>query len=187
MAYELFYWPTIQGRGEFVRLALEEAGAAYVDVARERGTDEMLSILGDAGQQHIPFAPPFLRHGKRLIGQTAVILQYLGDRHALAPKAEAGRLWTHQLQLTIADLVSEAHESTIRSALSSTIKIRSVRRRSAPSISARAEYLSSLIGSKRCLRAILVAGPISWAAVSPTRTSHYSRLLRGLLTRFPWP
>jgi glutathione S-transferase len=62
--------------------------AAYVDVARERGTDEMLSILGDAGQQHIPFAPPFLRHGKRLIGQTAVILQYLAHRHALAPKAE---------------------------------------------------------------------------------------------------
>src|SRR5215207_6645393 len=91
MAYELFYWPTIQGRGEFVRLALEDAGAAYVDVARERGTDEMLSILGDAGQQHIPFAPPFLRHGKRLIGQTAVILQ-CEIRRSVQPRSNRRRV-----------------------------------------------------------------------------------------------
>ena len=31
--YELYYWPGIQGRGQFVRLALEYAGAKYVDIA----------------------------------------------------------------------------------------------------------------------------------------------------------
>ena len=42
MLYELYYWPGIQGRGEFVRLALEDAGADYVDVARLNGGDVAL-------------------------------------------------------------------------------------------------------------------------------------------------
>jgi glutathione S-transferase len=58
-----------------------------------------------------PFAPPFLRAGKLVIGQTANILLYLGSRHGLAPKTEAGKLWVHQLQLTLADLVLEAHDT----------------------------------------------------------------------------
>jgi glutathione S-transferase len=112
MRYELFYWPSIQGRGEFIRLALEEAGAPYVDVARIKGGEErMLALMDDSEQACPPFAPPFLKAGRRLIGQTANILLFLGDRHGLAPKADTGRLWTHQLQLTLADLVVEAHDT----------------------------------------------------------------------------
>ncbi len=116
MRYELYYWPTIQGRGEFVRLALEEAGADYVDVARrsERsgmGMAAMLRLMDSAAVTQLPFAPPFLKAGEQLIAQTANILLFLGPRLGLAPDDEAGRLWVHQLQLTIADLVSEAHDT----------------------------------------------------------------------------
>jgi glutathione S-transferase len=111
MAYELHYWPSIQGRGEFVRLALETADAAYVDVARqEGGMQAMQHYLGDASVQRPPFACPFLVHGKRVIGQTAAILQYLGPRLRLAGAGEADQLWTHQIQLTIADFVVEVHD-----------------------------------------------------------------------------
>ena len=111
MAYELYYWPNIQGRGEFVRLALEEAGADYVDVARVRGSGALMKLWQSVEIEHPPFAPPFLKDGKRLIGQTANILLYLGEKHGLAPKSEAGRFWTHQIQLTIADIVGEAHDT----------------------------------------------------------------------------
>jgi glutathione S-transferase len=112
MRYELYYWPGIQGRGEFVRLALEEAGADYVDVARRgAGMSAMMRLLDGTRVERPPFAPPFLKAGSLLIGQTANILLYLGGRHALAPASEAGRLWTHQLQLTLADLVQEAHDT----------------------------------------------------------------------------
>jgi glutathione S-transferase len=110
MRYELHYWPTIQGRGEFVRLALEEAGADYLDVARERGVAAMMRMMENGGGTP-PFAPPFLKAGKLVIGQTANILLYLGARHALAPKAEPGRLWVHQLQLTVTDFVVEIHDT----------------------------------------------------------------------------
>ena len=111
MRYELYYWAGIQGRGEFVRLALEEAGADYVDVAREPGGDRaMQRQLGGVGE-HLPFAPPFLKAGGLVIGQTANILLYLGSHHNLAPGDEAGRLWAHQLQLTIADFVDEIHDT----------------------------------------------------------------------------
>jgi len=112
MIYELYYWPEIQGRGEFVRLALEDAGAEYVDVARRRGgTSAMLKLLDDEKVKTPSFAPPFLKAGKLLIGQTANMLLFLGSRHGLAPAADAGRLWTHQLQLTIADFVLEIHDT----------------------------------------------------------------------------
>jgi glutathione S-transferase len=111
MRYELYYWPTIQGRGEYVRLALEEAGADYADVARsERGVAAMMRMMEPRGGTP-PFAPPFLKAGKLVIGQTANILLYLGSRRGLAPKAEAGRLWVHQLQLTVADFVLEIHDT----------------------------------------------------------------------------
>jgi glutathione S-transferase len=113
--YLLYYWPGIQGRGEFVRLALEEAGAQYRDVARESGKEAgipaMMRLL-DGHITHRPsFAPPFLKAGRQMIGQTANILQYLGARHGLAPRDEAGRLWTQGLQLTIADFVVEVHDT----------------------------------------------------------------------------
>jgi glutathione S-transferase len=112
MRYELYYWPEIQGRGEFVRLALEEAEADYVDVARRgAGMDAMLRLLDGARVERPPFAPPYLRAGKLLIGQTAAILAYLGAHHRLAPANEAGRLWTDQLQLTISDFLVEAHDT----------------------------------------------------------------------------
>ena len=115
MHYQLYYWPTIQGRGEYVRLALEEAGASYSDVARSgNGMAEMMRLMETGrgkGQATPPFAPPFLKAGKRVIGQTANILLYLGARHGLAPKAEAGQLWVHQLQLTITDMVLEIHDT----------------------------------------------------------------------------
>jgi glutathione S-transferase len=111
MRYELYYWPGIQGRGEYVRLALEEAGAEYADVARsEHGISAMMRMM-QAQSGTPPFAPPFLKAGKLVIGQTANILFYLGSRHGLAPKAEAGQLWVHQLQLTITDLVTEVHDT----------------------------------------------------------------------------
>ena len=110
MAYELYYWPTIQGRGEFVRLALEEAGASYIDVAREsEGLAAMMRMMEHPDRP--PFAPPFLKDGETVIGQTAAILLYLGARHGLAPKDPAGGLWTHQIQLTLGDFVAEAHDT----------------------------------------------------------------------------
>jgi len=112
MRYRLFYWPGIQGRGEFVRLALEDAGAAYDDVAREPGgMDRMLAMMNGKAGQHPPFAPPFLTAGKLTVAQTANILFYLGPRLKLAPAGEAGRLWLHQLQLTVTDFVKEIHDS----------------------------------------------------------------------------
>jgi glutathione S-transferase len=112
MRYELYYWPDIQGRGEFVRLALEEAGADYVDVARRRGgEDKLMRLMASARVRQPPFAPPFLKAGRLLIAQTANILFYLGSRHGLAPAGEAGRLFAHQIQLTIADFVEEIHNT----------------------------------------------------------------------------
>jgi glutathione S-transferase len=115
MKYELYYWPTIQGRGEFVRLALEESGSEYVDMARAkgkgRGVARLVRFLDGRERGELPFAPPFLKAGRLVVAQTANILLFLGERHGLAPKDENGRLLTHQLQLTIADLVVEAHDT----------------------------------------------------------------------------
>ena len=116
MAYELHYWPTIQGRGEFVRLALEAAGAPYVDVARGDaaaglGLPAMLRSLGDAKAIHPPFAPPFLKDGELVVGQTAAILHHLAPQLKLVARSEQARVWTQQIQLTIADMVTEAHDT----------------------------------------------------------------------------
>jgi glutathione S-transferase len=111
MKYELYYWPSIQGRGEFVRLALEDAGEDYTDVARRAGgVAKLEKFLESANKRQRPFAPPFLKHGKVVLGQTANILLYLAPRLGLAPEDEPERLWLHQLQLTIADWVVEVHD-----------------------------------------------------------------------------
>jgi glutathione S-transferase len=114
MRYALYYWPTIQGRGEFIRLALEEASADYVDVARrpgKRGVPAMMKLMQDRRLARSPYAPPFLKAGKTIVAQTANALLFLGPRLKLAPRDEAGRLWAHQLQLTISDLVVEIHDT----------------------------------------------------------------------------
>jgi glutathione S-transferase len=110
MLYQLFYWPEIQGRGEFVRLALEDAGADYEDVARKRGgLNRMLAIMEK--EKRPPFAPPFLKTGKLIIAHVAEILLFLGPHLKLVPRDEAGRIWLHQLQLTVTDLVKEIHDT----------------------------------------------------------------------------
>jgi glutathione S-transferase len=112
MAYELHYWPTIQGRGEFVRLALEAAGTPYVDVARGRdGVPALLHLLQDRRSVHPPFAAPVLKDGEFVVAQTAAILQYLAPALKLVGRSEQARVWTLQIQLTIADLVTEAHDT----------------------------------------------------------------------------
>ena len=116
MAYELYYWSHIQGRGEFVRLALEQAGAEYIDVARgpERdgmGVAAVRRMLADESQAFPPYAPPVLKVGDQLIAQTANILMFLGARHNLAPAYELGKLWAHQLQLTVTDFVVHIHDT----------------------------------------------------------------------------
>ena len=110
--YELYYWPGIQGRAEFIRLALEEAGVRYLDVAlvpgaRGGGTPAILKVLEPARNPRPPFAVPVLRAGRQLIAQTPNILLFLGGRLKLAPRDEAGRLWAHQLELTLLDLYQE--------------------------------------------------------------------------------
>lgn len=109
--YELYYWPSIQGRGEFVRLALEAADADYVDVARRRGAEALLPLLEGKSLARGPYAAPFLKAGKLVIGQTANILQWLAPRHGLVPKGEGARVWAHQIQLTVADWVDETHDT----------------------------------------------------------------------------
>ena len=111
MRYQLYYWPFIQGRGEYARLALEDAGADYSDVARSGNGMKAMMKMMEARKGLPPFAPPFLKAGSLVIGQTANILLYLGSRHGLAPKAEPGKLWVHQLQLTLADFVLEVHDT----------------------------------------------------------------------------
>ena len=113
--YELYYWPFIQGRGEFVRLALEDAGAAYRDVARlpaseGGGVASINQLLSGQQAGALPFAPPILKHGPLVIAQTALILQYLGPRLDLVPADEQARVYAHQLQLTVTDLLQEIHD-----------------------------------------------------------------------------
>lgn len=116
MAYELYYWDGIQGRGEFVRLALEEAGADYVDICRGpaskgQGTRAMLAIMDNKSEPNIPFAPPFLKDGDLTISHVANILMYLGPTLGLAPRDEAQRHELNALQLTVTDFVAEVHDT----------------------------------------------------------------------------
>lgn len=114
--FELFYWPHIQGRGEFVRLVLEDAGVPYVDVARMPedaggGVQRVVEMRKGGAAGLLPFAPPILKLGDMVIAQTAVICDFLGRRVGLAPEDEEGQEAVRQLQLTIADVVAETHDT----------------------------------------------------------------------------
>lgn len=183
MVYQLYYWPTIQGRGEFVRLALEEAQAGYVDVARQKnGTRALLKMMGEAGTP--PFAPPFLVAGAQTIGQTANILLFLGSRHGLAPRAQAGRLWIHQLQLTMADLVAEVHDThhPVSSSLYYEDQKKEAKRRAADFIATRVpkffDYFEGILaGAKR--GGYFHGGRLTYADLS------MFQLIEGLRYAFP--
>lgn len=108
MSYRLWYWPGLQGRGEFVRLPLEAAGVAYVDCAREEGAEALMRDMQARGARG-PFAPPYVEVDGRAVAQVANILLCLGARHGFAPADDADRSWVNQLQLTIADVVAEVH------------------------------------------------------------------------------
>jgi glutathione S-transferase len=186
MRYELYYWPSIQGRGEFVRLALEEAGADYVDVAREKGGDAaMRRLLDREAVTRAPFAPPFLKAGALLIGQTANILLYLGAHHGQAPASEAGRLWAHQLQLTIADFVDEIHDThhPIASGLYYEDQRREARARAADFLQSRAPkylgYFEKLLAHNTAADPHLVGARLSYPDLS------LFQIVAGLRFAFP--
>ena len=189
MHYELYYWPSIQGRGEFVRLALEEAGAAYTDVARGSesggGVEGMLDLLDGSRVPRPPFAPPFLKAGRQIIGQTSNILLYLGGRHGLAPAGEAGRLWAHQLQLTIADLVNEVHDThhPIASGQYYQEQRREARRRAADFLAVRAPkylgYFEQVLTANSAGKGYLVGARVSYPDLS------LFQLVAGLRYAFP--
>ena len=173
MRYELYYWSSIQGRGEFVRLALEAAAAPYIDVARTpHGEARLMALLDSNTSAHPPFAPPFLKAGNRLIGQTANILLFLGARHGLAPKSDAGRLWTHQLQLTIADLVVEVHDThhPIAASFYYEEQRRESRRRAADFVAHRLPkylaYFDAVLGRNPRGPTHLVGGRLTYADLS---------------------
>lgn len=189
MQYELFYWPTIQGRGEFVRLALEQAGATYIDVARSNGPGKgmkaMLSLMQGRTQERPPFAPPFLRAGKLVLAQTANILHFLGPRLGLAPKAEQTRLWLHQLQLTVEDLIVDIHDThhPVASSLYYEEQKAEARRRAAYFCQERAPellgYFERVHRSNRSKSVYLVGSRLSYIDLS------IFQLVAGLQYAFP--
>jgi glutathione S-transferase len=184
MRYELYYWPEIQGRGEFIRLALEDADAAYVDVARHpRGMAVMSRFLEGRSVKRLPFAPPFLKAGRVVIAQTANILFFLGVPLGLAPKDDAGRLWAHQLQLTIADWVGEVHDAhhPVASSLYYEEQKREAKRRAE---NFRAERLPKFLNYfervlERNGRIILVGNAVSYVDLS------LFQMIEGLCYAFP--
>ena len=179
MKYQLYYWPEIQGRGEFIRLALEDAGADYLDVLRSSRS----SFPEFRDSSRTPFAPPYLVAGKKVIAQTANILQYLGPRLRLAPKDEAGRLWVHQLQLTIADWLVEVHDThhPIGSGLYYEEQRPEAKRRTADFLAARLpKYLDYFDGILRASRgAYLLGKACSYADLS------LFQMVAGLRYAFP--
>jgi glutathione S-transferase len=189
MNYELYYWPTIQGRGEFVRLVLEEAGAAYRDVARESGRGggvaELMRFLDGRKGGHAPFAPPFLKAGQLVIGQTANILQYLGPRHGLAPSTESGRLRTLELQLTIADFLVEIHDThhPLAAGLYYEDQKKEARRRAADFLKNRApkylEYFENILARNGREKRYLVGTKLSYPDLS------MFQIIAGLSYAFP--
>ena len=171
MKYKLYYWPEIQGRGEFIRLALEDAGADYADVAREPGgMASLMRFLENRSSKRAPFAPPLLAAGRQVISQTPAILFFLGARLGRAPKNETDRLWVHQLQLTIADWLVEVHDvhHPIGSGLYYEQQKRESKRRAADFLAARLpkylDYFGDVLESNRA--GFLLGKAVSYADLS---------------------
>jgi glutathione S-transferase len=189
MRYELYYWPEIQGRGEFVRLALEDAGAKYVDIARlsrgEGGGVGVMMRFLNGSVQRPPFAPPFLKAGRLVIAQTANILLYLGPRLRLSPAEEARRLWVHQLQLTTADWLGEVHDAhhPISSGLYYEEQRREAKRRAATFTAERLpkflDYFESVLKMNRMREHYLAGRAVSYADLS------LFQMIEGLRYAFP--
>jgi glutathione S-transferase len=190
MLYELYYWPGIQGRGEFVRLALEEAAAPYLDIARVPeskggGVRAIQRVLQNGALAHLPFAPPFLRAGREWIGQTANILLYLGERLGLAPRNASGQHWVHQLQLTIADFVAEVHDThhPVGSGLYYRQQKREAKRRSQEFRDSRMpkflSYFERVMGGNGSHRSWMVGSRISYVDLS------MAQVIAGLRYAFP--
>jgi glutathione S-transferase len=187
--YVLYYWPGIQGRGEFVRLALEAAGVPYRDVAQEPeeggGLKQMMDLQDARAIERAPFAPPFLKAGNLIIGQTANILMFLGSRHSLAPLDEAGRLWANQLQLTIADLVTEIHDThhPIASGLYYEDQLDEAKKRASDFIRARApkylDYFERVLAANRAGNAYLIGDRLTYPDLS------LFQIVSGLRYAFP--
>jgi len=192
MTYDLYYWPGIQGRGEFVRLALEEAGATYRDVAlmpeaKGGGAAGVVKVLKDRGIKRPPFAPPILKTGRHYIAQTPNILLFLGRHHPLAPADEAGWVWTHQLQLTISDFFLErSSTATIRSATLTPTRSSERRRSAALRIFCPRACRNSSATSNGFCREITRAGRGWSERASPMQTYPWHRCLRGCAMPFPW-
>ncbi|HZP88788.1 MAG TPA: glutathione S-transferase [Burkholderiales bacterium] len=189
MRYQLYYWPGIPGRGEFVRLALEAGGAKYDDVARlpnrEGGVSALMHFMEDERVKRRPFAPPYLKAGRLLIGQTANILLFLGPRLGLVPDDEASRLWAHQLQLTIADLVTEVHDThhPIASSLYYEDQKREAKRRAKHLVSERLPkylgYFEGVIADNARGKGFMIGNALSYVDLS------MFQLLAGLQYAFP--
>jgi glutathione S-transferase len=184
--YELYYWPMIQGRGEFVRLAFEEAGVPYVDVARlpkakGGGVEAISKMLRGSGSATRPFAPPILKVGRIVVAQTSAILLHVGPTLGLVPKDVAGRLAVHQHQLTIMDLAAEAHDThhPIATGLYYEDQKPEAKKRAARFVSDRIPkflgYFEEVLGKRK----FLVGSSLSYADTSMFQT------IEGLRYAFP--
>ena len=190
MPYEFYYWPMIQGRGEVVRLALEEAGANYIDVARSDEEQEdnraaILAILQDTNLERPPFAPPFLSDNGLIIAQAAAILQYLAPRINLIGTEEAERVFAHQIQLTVTDFLMEVHDThhPLASALYYEDQVEEAKKRSANFIEMRIpkylEYFEKILNNNKSNSGWLISDKLTYPDLS------LFQIIEGLNYAFP--
>ena len=132
-----------------------------------------------------PFAPPFLKSGRLVIAQTANILLFLGPRHGLAPKDERGRIWTHQLQLTMTDFLVEIHDThhPVSGNLYFEEQKKEARRRSADFLKTRAPkflgYFERVLSRNARTDRYLVGAALTYADLS------MFQVISGLCYAFP--
>jgi glutathione S-transferase len=144
----------------------------------------MMRVLNDRAERP-PFAPPFLKAGRLLIGQTANILQFLGPRLGIAPKSEAGRLWAHQLQLTIVDFLVEIHDThhPVAGSLYYEDQKNEARRRSADFVTNRMpkflSYFESVLAQNAAGRRFMLGAQLTYVDLS------MFQLMAGLGYAFP--